>query len=158
MAPRAIAYDTNRAETLGGLAVAADRQKAILESLGFAVDGGWNVTVPSWRRDVDGSADLVEEVIRIEGIDKVPPVPLDRSPGVATPTATPEQKLERRARRAAAARAVSEAVTWSFLSEAEAAGPSAVGRGDSPTRSAKNLKVMRPSLLHLACSPRRDAT
>src|SRR3546814_7762346 len=80
-----------------------------------------SVTVPSWRRDVDGAADLVEEVIRIEGIDKVAPVPLDRAPGVARPTATPEQKLERRARRAAAARGLDEAVTWSFLSDSEAA-------------------------------------
>ena len=64
----------------------------------------WQVDVPSWRRDVDGPADLVEEVIRIVGIDDVPPVPLPREPGVARPTATPEQKLERRVRRAAAAR------------------------------------------------------
>ncbi|WCM26405.1 phenylalanine--tRNA ligase subunit beta [Sphingomonas sp. QA11] len=144
--PRTIAYDTNRAETLGGLAIAADRQKAILESLGFTVDGTWNVTVPSWRRDVDGSADLVEEVIRIEGIDKVPPVPLDRVPGVATPTATPEQKLERRTRRAAAARGLNEAVTWSFLSEAEAA-PFGGGAWSLANPISEDLKVMRPSLL-----------
>ncbi|MES2449558.1 MAG: phenylalanine--tRNA ligase subunit beta [Pseudomonadota bacterium] len=144
--PRTIAYDTNRAETLGGLAIAADRQKAILESLGFTVDGSWNVTVPSWRRDVDGSADLVEEVIRIEGIDKVPPVPLDRLPGVAAPTATPEQKLERRARRAAAARGLNEAVTWSFLSEAEAA-PFGGGAWSLANPISEDLKVMRPSLL-----------
>jgi len=136
LTPKVVVYDPARAETLGGLAIPADRQKAILESLGFTVDGGWNVTVPSWRRDVDGSADLVEEVIRIEGIDKVPSVPLDRIPGVARPTATPEQKLERRARRAAAARGLNEAVTWSFLSEAEAR-RSAAGRGASPTRSAR---------------------
>lgn len=144
--PRVIAYDTNRAETLGGLAIAADRQKAILESLGFTVDGSWTVTVPSWRRDVDGSADLVEEVIRIEGIDKVPPVPLDRLPGVATPTATPDQKLERRARRAAAARGLNEAVTWSFLSEAEAA-PFGGGAWSLANPISEDLKVMRPSLL-----------
>ncbi len=144
--PRVIAYDTNRAETLGGLAIAPDRQKAILESLGFAVDDAWNVTVPSWRRDVDGSADLVEEVIRIEGIDKVPPVPLARVPGVATPTATPEQKLERRARRAAAARGLNEAVTWSFLSEGEAA-PFGGGAWSLANPISEDLKVMRPSLL-----------
>lgn len=146
VAPRTIAYDTNRAETLGGLAIAPERQKAILESLGFAVDAAWSVTVPSWRRDVDGSADLVEEVIRIEGIDKVPPVPLARIPGVATPTATPEQKLERRARRAAAARGLNEAVTWSFLSEAEAA-PFGGGAWSLANPISEDLKVMRPSLL-----------
>jgi len=146
LTPKVVAYDPARAETLGGLAIPAARQKDILERLGFAVDDAWNVTVPSWRRDVDGSADLVEEVIRIEGIDKVPSVPLDRIPGVAKPTATPEQKLERRARRAAAARGLNEAVTWSFLSEAEAA-PFGGGAWSLANPISEDLKVMRPSLL-----------
>jgi phenylalanyl-tRNA synthetase beta chain len=152
LAPRSYRYDTKRAETLGGLAVADDRQKAILESLGFTVDPGsspgqaWNVTVPSWRRDVDGPADLVEEVIRIQGIDNVPPVPLDRAPGVARPTATAEQKLERKARRTAAARGLNEAVTWSFISEAEAA-PFGGGAWTLANPISEDMKVMRPSLL-----------
>ncbi|QKR99035.1 phenylalanine--tRNA ligase subunit beta [Sphingomonas sp. CL5.1] len=143
---RSYAYDPARAETLGGLAVAPERQRAILESLGFTVTADWQVTPPTWRRDIDGPADLVEEVIRIEGIDNVPPVPLDRAPGVAKPTATPEQKLERRVRRAAAARGLDEAVTWSFLSEKEAA----VFGGGAWTLAnpiSEDLKVMRPSLL-----------
>lgn len=143
---RSYAYDPARAETLGGLAIPADRQKAILESLGFTVDAGWNVTPPSWRRDIDGSADLVEEVIRIEGIDKVPPVPLDREPGVARPTATPEQKLERRLRRTAAARGLHEAVTWSFISESEAA-PFGGGAWTLANPISEDMKIMRPSLL-----------
>ncbi|WP_213981084.1 phenylalanine--tRNA ligase subunit beta [Sphingomonas sp. dw_22] len=146
LAPRSYRYDTKRAETLGGLAVADARQKAILESLGFTVDVEWNVTVPSWRRDVDGPADLVEEVIRIEGIDNVPPVPLIRAPGVARPTATPEQKLERKARRTAAARGLNEAVTWSFISEAEAA-PFGGGAWALANPISEDMKVMRPSLL-----------
>jgi len=146
LTPKVVAYNPDRAETLGGLAIPAERQKDILERLGFTVDGSWNVTVPSWRRDVDGSADLVEEVIRIEGIDKVPSVPLDRIPGVAKPTATPEQKLERRARRAAAARGLNEAVTWSFLSESEAA-PFGGGAWSLANPISEDLKVMRPSLL-----------
>ena len=145
-AQRTIAYDPARAETLGGLAIAADRQREILESLGFAVDSGWSVTVPTWRRDVDGPADLVEEVIRIEGIDKVPSVALPRMPGVAKPTATPDQKLERRARRAAAARGLDEAVTWSFLSDAQAA-PFGGGAWTLANPISEELKVMRPSLL-----------
>ncbi|AQR74489.1 phenylalanine--tRNA ligase subunit beta [Sphingomonas sp. LM7] len=143
---RSFGYDPALAETLGGLAVADDRQKAILESLGFAVDGSWNVTVPSWRRDVDGAADLVEEVIRIEGIDKVPSTPLARIPGVARPTATPEQKLERKLRRTAAARGLNEAVTWSFISEAEAA-PFGGGAWSLANPISEDMKVMRPSLL-----------
>lgn len=154
-------YDPRLAETLGGLAIPPERQKDILESLGFTVQpldangdpceltdacDGFRVTAPSWRRDIDGPADLVEEVIRIEGIDKVPSTPLPRAPGVAKPTATPEQKLERRIRRTAAARGLNEAVTWSFISESEAA---AVGGGAWTLANpiSEDLKVMRPSLL-----------
>jgi phenylalanyl-tRNA synthetase beta chain len=146
VAPRTVQYDPARAEALGGLAVAPERQKDILERLGFTVSGDWQVTVPTWRRDIDGAADLVEEVIRIEGIDKVQPVPLDRAPGVARPTATPEQKLERKLRRAAAARGLDEAVTWSFLSQSEA---DAFGGGAWSLANpiSEDLKVMRPSLL-----------
>ncbi|KKI20492.1 phenylalanine--tRNA ligase subunit beta [Sphingomonas sp. Ag1] len=143
---RSYTYDPARAETLGGLAVAPERQRAILQSLGFTVSDDWQVTPPTWRRDVDGPADLVEEVIRIEGIDNVPSVPLPRAPGVATPTATPEQKLERRVRRAAAARGLDEAVTWSFISEAEAA-PFGGGAFTLANPISEDLKVMRPSLL-----------
>ena len=143
---RRIAYDPARAETLGGLAIAPDRQREILEALGFAVTADWQVTPPSWRRDVDGAADLVEEVIRIEGIDKVPSTPLPRAPGVARPTATPEQKLERRVRRAAAARGLNEAITWSFLSEAQA-GAFGGGAWRVANPISEELKVMRPSLL-----------
>jgi len=143
---RHYAYDPSLAETLGGLAVPPDRQRQILQSLGFSVSDDWQVTPPTWRRDVDGTADLVEEVIRIEGIDRVAPVPLPRAPGVATPTATPAQKLERRVRRAAAARGLDEAVTWSFLSEAEAA-PFSGGAWTLANPISEALKVMRPSLL-----------
>lgn len=158
VAPRVIAYDPALAGTLGGLAIAPDRQLAILQSLGFALDHDgpavradgtslpWRIVVPTWRRDVHGPADLVEEVIRIEGIDKVPPVALPRTPGVARPTATPEQKLERRARRAAAARGLDEAVTWSFVSQAEAA-PFGGGAWTLANPISEDLKVMRPSLL-----------
>jgi phenylalanyl-tRNA synthetase beta chain len=143
---RTYMYDPARAGTLGGLDVPADRQKAILESLGFGVASDWTVTVPSWRRDVDGTPDLVEEVIRIEGIDNVPSTPLPCDPGVAKPTATPEQKLERKLRRTAAARGLHEAVTWSFLPEAQAA----VFGGAAWTLAnpiSEDMKAMRPSLL-----------
>jgi phenylalanyl-tRNA synthetase beta chain len=144
--PKTVAYDPVHAEMLGGLAVAEDRQRDILTRLGFVVSDDWTITVPSWRRDVDGPADLVEEVIRIEGIDNVPSTPLPRAPGVARPTATPEQKLERKVRRAAAARGLDEAVTWSFISQAEA---DAFGGGAWSLANpiSEDLKVMRPSLL-----------
>ncbi|MES3100691.1 phenylalanine--tRNA ligase subunit beta [Sphingomonas faeni] len=161
--PRVIHYDPRLSADLGGLHVAPERQARTLLSLGFTIgaiksadafsdalfstiEGKWPVTIPSWRRDVDGPADLVEEVVRIEGIDNIPSTPLPRMPGVAKPTATPEQKLERRARRAAAARGLDEAVTWSFLSEAEAA-PFGGGAWTLANPISEDLKVMRPSLL-----------
>lgn len=146
LATATIAYDPARVATLGGLDVAPDRQKAILESLGFGVAADWAVTVPSWRRDVHGSADLVEEVARIVGFDHIPSVPLPRDAGVAKPTATPQQLTERKLRRAAAAAGFHEAVTWSFISEAEAA---RVGGGAWTLANpiSEDMKVMRPSLL-----------
>ncbi|MFV1918191.1 phenylalanine--tRNA ligase subunit beta [Sphingomonas sp. MJ1 (PH-R8)] len=144
--PRLVAYNPNLSETLGGLAVAPERQQEILERLGFVVDLEWNVVVPSWRRDVDGPADLVEEVIRIEGIDKVPSTPLPRPAGVARPTATPEQKLERRLRRSAAARGLNEAITWSFIAE-DAAASFGGGAWTLANPISEDMKVMRPSLL-----------
>src|SRR5205085_8918375 len=104
------------------------------------------VAIPTWRRDVEGPADLVEEVARIIGYDQVPSTPLDRAPGVAKPTATRAQLLERRVRRTAAARGVDEAVTWSFISEKEAqAFGGAEWRLANPISD--DMKVMRPSLL-----------
>jgi phenylalanyl-tRNA synthetase beta chain len=141
-------YDPARCEGLGGLAVPGDRQAAILQRLGFTVtrDEIWRVEVPSWRRDVDGAADLVEEIVRIEGMDKVPSTPLPRAPGVARPTATADQLIERKARRTAAARGLNEAVTWSFIPESEAAafGGSAWILANPMS---EEMKAMRPSLL-----------
>ncbi len=142
-----VAYDTALAEGLGGVTIPADRQREILGSLGFTADAQWNVTVPSWRPDVDGAPDLVEEVVRIHGLDNVTSVALPRVDGVARPTATPAQKLERKLRRAAAARGLNEAVTWSFLPESEAA---AFAEGEVWSLAnpiSEDLKVMRPSLL-----------
>ncbi|HWW63751.1 MAG TPA: phenylalanine--tRNA ligase subunit beta [Sphingomonadaceae bacterium] len=143
---RVIPYDPASTGRLAGLTVRADRQRTILQRLGFGTDAAWNVRVPTWRRDVDGVANLVEEIVRIEGIDKVPSTPLPRAEGVAKPTATPAQMIERRARRTAAARGLAEAVTWSFLSEAEAA-PFGGGDWTLANPISEDLKVMRPSLL-----------
>ncbi|HKC02242.1 MAG TPA: phenylalanine--tRNA ligase subunit beta [Sphingomicrobium sp.] len=142
---RTIAFDFARTKALGGIDVPETRQREILSSLGFEVSGN-DVTVPTWRRDVEGSADLVEEVARITGYDQVPSTPLKREPGVARPTATRSQLVERRVRRTAAARGLDEAVNWSFISEAEAE-----VFGGSEWRLAnpisEEMKAMRPSLL-----------
>jgi len=142
---RSIKFDFGRTRELGGIDVPQERQSAILDSLGFEVSGN-KVAVPTWRRDVEGEADLVEEVARIVGYDRVPSTPLDRAPGVAKPTATRSQLIERRARRTAAARGLDEAVTWSFISEQEA---DIFGGSEWKLANpiSEELKVMRPSLL-----------
>jgi len=151
VADKLVAYDPALAGRLGGIDVPQAEQRRILGALGFGVagEGLWRVAVPGWRPDIDGAADIVEEVIRVHGLDAVPSTPLPRAAGVAKPTATPAQTLERRLRRAAAARGSHEAVTWSFLPEAEAvhfADPEqALWVLANPI--SEDLKVMRPSLL-----------
>ncbi|MES2146729.1 MAG: phenylalanine--tRNA ligase subunit beta [Pseudomonadota bacterium] len=152
---KTISFDFGRTLALGGIDVPEAGQKAVLERLGFVVKGN-DVTVPTWRRDVDGSADLVEEVVRIIGYDSIVSTPLDRVPGVAHATATRSQLAERRLRRAAAARGLNEAITWSFISEAEA---EAVGGGEWIVANpiSEEMKVMRSSLLPgLAAAARRN--
>lgn len=148
VAAKTVDYDPALSATLGGIAIPAEKQRAILESLGFGVTEGqpWRIAVPSWRRDVDAAPDIVEEVTRITGFDAVESVPLPRSDGVAKPTATPEQLLERRLRRAASAAGYHEAVTWSFVSDREAA-PFGGGAWSLANPISEDLKVMRPSLL-----------
>ena len=149
MATAEIAYDPSLAARLGGVDIPEAEQRAILGRLGFAVSSDWTVTAPTWRPDVDGAPDLVEEVVRVHGLDRVASVALPRAEGVAPPTATAEQKLERRLRRAAAGRGLDEAVTWSFLPEPHA-DHFAEGNGglwalENPI--SEDMKAMRPSLL-----------
>ena len=146
VAPRNISYDTQYCQQLGGVDVAPDEQRNILERLGFSVSDDWRVTVPTWRRDVDGPADIVEEVVRIVGLDNVVSVPLPRADGVAKPTATPVQSLERKVRRAAAARGLNEAINWSFLPQ-KAADAFGGGTWSLANPISEDMKVMRPSLL-----------
>ena len=126
--------------------VSEGQRKEALQKLGTAKTETWFVRAPTWRPDVDGEADIVEEIARIHGYDKVPSTPLPRKPGVARPTATRSQMIERSVRRTAAARGLDEAVTWSFISEQEAG---AMGGGAWPLANpiSEELKVMRPSLL-----------
>jgi phenylalanyl-tRNA synthetase beta chain len=143
--PRQIPLRPERVESLAGLDLAASEQSRILSALGFEQSAnGW--TIPGWRPDVDGEAELVEEVARVAGLDRIPSTPLPREPGVAKAVALPAQRLERRVRRAAAARGFNEAITWSFISEADAA---LLGGGAHVLANpiSEEMKVMRPSLL-----------
>jgi phenylalanyl-tRNA synthetase beta chain len=149
IAGKIIAYNPALAERLGGVAIAEEEQRRILAALGFAAAPDWTVSVPTWRPDVDAAPDLVEEVVRIHGLDQIASAPLPRADGVAKPTATPAQKLERKVRRAAASRGLNEAVTWSFLPEGEA-DHFAEGNGglwclENPI--SEDMRAMRPSLL-----------
>jgi phenylalanyl-tRNA synthetase beta chain len=151
-----VPFDPARTAGLGGMDVPADQQQKILESLGFRLESS-DAIVPSWRRDIDGPADLVEEVTRIIGYDAIPSTALPRDEGVAKPTATRSQLIERRVRRAAAARGLDEAVTWSFISEQDAAlfggAPHVLANPIS-----EEMKHMRPSLIPgLAAAARRNA-
>ena len=151
-----VPFVPKRAATLGGIDVPEGEQIAILERLGFTIEGG-EAIVPSWRRDVAGSADLVEEVVRIVGYDSIISTPLPRADGVAKATATRGQMMERRIRRAAAARGLDEAINWSFISGGEAelfgGAPHVLANPIS-----EEMKHMRPSLIPgLTAAARRNA-
>ena len=147
--PKVIAFDPGLTLRLGGVDVTGDEQMRILESLGFSVGADWQVVCPLRRRDIEGPADLVEEVVRIHGLDKVASHALPRTEGVARPTATPQQKLERGLRRAAAASGLNEAVTWSFLPEwaAEHFADEDQALWVLANPISEDLKAMRPALL-----------
>lgn len=145
---KVVAFDTGLTKRLGGVDVAEDEQRAILTKLGFVVGDNWQVTCPLRRNDIEGPADLVEEIVRIHGLDKVESVALPRVDGVARPTASPQQMLERKLRRAAAGSGLDEAITWSFLPEDVAEHFTATDdlwKLSNPI--SEDMKVMRPSLI-----------
>ena len=140
-----------RVKSLGGMDVPLAEQKRILGDLGFGVTkmaDGLACTVPSWRPDVHGEADLVEEVCRIVGLDTIPLAAMERAHAVARPVLNSLQKRMLMARRMLASRGFSEAVTWSFIAEAEA---KLFGGGQPELKLANaissELTDMRPSLL-----------
>jgi phenylalanyl-tRNA synthetase beta chain len=146
-----ISFTTAQVEKLGGIKLEEKQIRGTLERLGFAVEGKGatvKVTAPSWRPDVHGSADLVEEVVRIAGLDNVPSAPMPRSAGVARPVLTETQRRVRRARRALAARGLVEAVTWSFIARDTAR---VFGGGQDALELANPISTemssMRPTLL-----------
>ncbi len=148
---RSFGLRKDRVKSLGGIDVAVERQVDILTALGFRVADKGDVldcTVPSWRPDIHGEADLVEEVCRIAGLDNVPPAAMPRLHAVAQPVLTVRQKRMLATRRLLAARGLNEAVTWSFLPEAHA---SLFGGGQPELKLANpissELSDMRPSLL-----------
>jgi phenylalanyl-tRNA synthetase beta chain len=159
---RVIDFPVAETERLTGLAVPLTDARRVLESLGFKAAGQGarvKVTPPSWRADVQDKADLVEEVVRIVGVDKVPSTPFDRGEAPRKPVLTPIQIRTRKAKRALAARNLVEAVTWSFISTKHAE----LFGGGKPDLALANpiaaeLSDMRPSLIPgLAAAAQKNA-
>ncbi|MBJ7447576.1 MAG: phenylalanine--tRNA ligase subunit beta [Brevundimonas sp.] len=148
--PGPVAFDPARVERLTGLSLNEDRIAEILTALGFEIGRGspWTVTPPSWRRDVEGAADLIEEVARIEGYGALPSTPLPDQGAPSRGVLNPRQARVRLARRALAAMGYAEAVTWSFTKQSTAA---LFGGGDDrllvENPIASDLDCMRPSAL-----------
>jgi len=147
----AIAFDFRRVARLTGLTVDDAVSRKVLTDLGFEVEGKGpevQVTRPSWRPDVHGPADLVEEVVRIIGLDKVPSTPIPRTHGVTRTVLTEAQRRARRARRVLAGRGLVEAITWSFIPRPHS---ELFGGGSEALELANPISVemssMRPSLL-----------
>jgi phenylalanyl-tRNA synthetase beta chain len=145
--PAAFDFDPAYVKALAGLDVPTERTHEILFALGFTVEGS-KVTPPTWRRDVEGKADLVEEVARIEGYDALPSTPLPELPRAVGGVLTTRQARARTARRALAAIGYQEAITWSFTARktAELFG----GGADALVVAnpiAAELDCMRPSVL-----------
>lgn len=169
--PKTVQFPVSEVKRLTGIKVAKAECLSILERLGFSVEpayrikdesvadlsspermlGVFDISVPSWRPDVDGKADLVEEVMRIHGVDNIAPQPLPRHAPVNGKILTTLQIRTRAARRALAARGMMEAVTWSFIPAAHA---EAFGGGHNSGAALKlanpiaaDMSDMRPSLL-----------
>ena len=148
---RIIDFPLEELRRLAGVEVGLPEVKRVLGHLGFFVAGQGQtvkIAVPSWRPDVDGKADLVEEVVRIIGVDRVPSTPFDRGEAPRKPVLTPIQVRTRKAKRALAARGMVEAVTWSFISKPQAE----LFGGGKPELAlanpiASDLSDMRPSLI-----------
>lgn len=147
---KTVSFRPERVRTLGGVELPAEESVAILEKLGFVVEGNapFTVKVPSWRVDVVGEADLVEEVLRIHGYDDIPSVQLPVLDHKAGSTLSERQKRARRVKRRLATAGLHEAMTWSFMRRdfAELFGGGAEALVvDNPISS--ELDCMRPSIL-----------
>jgi phenylalanyl-tRNA synthetase beta chain len=148
---RVIDFLLSELKRLAGLSVPLPEMRRVIEPLGFFVAGQGErvkVAVPSWRPDVQGKADIVEEVVRIVGVDRVPSTPFGRGEAPRKPVLAPIQLRTRKAKRALAARNLVEAVTWSFIAKQ----PAEKFGGGKPELALANpiaaeLSDMRPSLI-----------
>ena len=160
--PKIVSFPVSEVKRLTGLDVPKAESLDILSRLGFALKGDGDVVdvaVPSWRPDVDGKADLVEEVMRMHGVDNIAPQPLASHDAVNGKILTTLQVRTRAAKRALAVRGMMEAVTWSFIPQKHA---EAFGGGSVALKLANpiaaDMSDMRPSLLPgLVAAAQRNA-
>jgi phenylalanyl-tRNA synthetase beta chain len=148
---KVIDFPPSELKRLAGLDLPFPEMRRVLQKLGFAVAGQdqrVKVAAPSWRPDVEGKADIVEEIVRIVGVDRIPSTPFDRGAAPRKPVLTTLQVRTRKARRALAARGLTEAVTWSFIAKPQA---ELFGGGSTALALANpiaaELSDMRPSLI-----------
>ncbi|HXL99386.1 MAG TPA: phenylalanine--tRNA ligase subunit beta [Rhizomicrobium sp.] len=158
---RQISFSPAAVKKLVGIDVPKSEIVHILNNLGFKVEDGdpMTVTPPSWRGDVVGSVDLVEEIVRIYGLDKVPSAPMTRAGAVAQATLTPAQRRMRIVKRTLAARGFHETINFSFIPRAHGA---LFGGGDDARQIANpiaaDLDALRPSVLpSLLAAAQRNA-
>lgn len=160
--PKVVSFPVSEVKRLTGIDVPGSTSLDILTRLGFVVKGDGDVVevaVPSWRPDVDGKADLVEEVMRIHGVDEIRPQPLSSHGVVNGKILTTLQIRTRAAKRALAVRGMMEAVTWSFIPVKHA---ELFGGGQKHLKLANpiaaDMSDMRPSLLPgLVAAAQRNA-
>jgi len=153
-----VAFPYSEVKRLTGLDLPQAEGEAILQRLGFGLEGG-EAVVPNWRPDIDGKADIVEQIVRIAGLERVASTPLPRPAGVPAPVLTLLQKRTGAAKRALAALGLDEAITWSFIPKTHAA----LFGGGAPALALANpiaadMSDMRPSLIPgLAAAAERNA-
>lgn len=136
---QSVAYDPDYCEKIIGLAVDADEQKDILNRLGFSINDNWQVDAPSWRADVHGKADIVEEIIRIIGYDKIPTTKITRSAADDDEFYSVPSARIRKSRLALSARGLNETISYAFMNE-----KLAKAYGSDRNGKAAELRLMRP--------------
>ncbi|HLY56314.1 MAG TPA: phenylalanine--tRNA ligase subunit beta [Stellaceae bacterium] len=162
---RTLTLRPGRVESLGGVAVPSGEIVATLEALGCITrwEGDRLVVIPpSWRADIEGEADLVEEVLRLKGYDAIPTVSLPRATALPAPALDPRQRREAMVRRTLAGRGLDEAVTYSFMEGALLARTDIFGQANPALALANpistDLDVMRPTVLpNLLAAAQRNA-
>ena len=149
---REIRYRTTRVMSLGGVDVVPAEQQRILSALGFGIEAKeadvWEIAVPSWRADVEGEADIVEEVLRVHSFDAIPATSMVRTTALPVQAVSAGQRRVQQAKRLLAARGLNEAVTFSFMPSDVArlfAGGNRLILLANPISA--DLDAMRPSIL-----------